>query len=154
MSRSGPWLWTQERVQVDREVDGSRVQVWVCPNLPSASARSGRSLGVEVFCWFADVAALNAGLAAFWGEFARDSTLAGVHRRDSSWRVLFYTSATEPVAQRRYMTVRAALRPRAMGVRLADEPGWDTLREFASAVGAHHAPAWVASTTDERGAAG
>ena len=135
MSRRGAWSWTEAGVVVDREIDGSLVQVWLNPELPPEGARSAAPMGVEMFCSFPSAATLDRGLRAFWEEFGRDSVLAGIRRRDDICRVLVYTSAREPAVERRYFAVRRVLRPTAMGLRLGEEPAWETLRELVAEIG-------------------
>jgi hypothetical protein len=119
---------------LDRESDDSLEQVWIAPELPPESERRWHRLGVEVFCFCADLARLDDTLAALWRAFGGDSVLVAMRRRDDSVRVLLYTTAQEEMVHRRYLAVRGVLRPTAMGLRLVPEPTWDTLGELLASL--------------------
>jgi hypothetical protein len=121
-------------VVLEREAEGSLEQVWLNGDLPSESERRWHPLGVEVFCWFADLAKLNDALAVLWRAFGHDSVLVAIRRKDDSIRVLVYTTAPEAMVHKRYLAVRQVLRPTAMGLRVVDEPTWETLGELLSSL--------------------
>jgi hypothetical protein len=133
-SRGAPWAWTEAGVVIDRESEGNLEQVWVWPDLPPETERRWHPLAVEVFCWYAELDKLNEALAVLWGAFGRDSLLVAMERKDGTVRVLVYTTASEAVAHTRYETVRGVLRPTAMGLRVVDEPAWDTLGELLTSL--------------------
>ena len=124
--RRAPWAWTESDVVLERESEGSLEQVWLNGDLPSESERRWHPLGVEVFCWFADLAKLNDALAILWRAFGHDSVLVAIRRKDDSIRVLVYTTAPEGMVHKRYLAVRQVLRPTAMGLRVVNEPTWET----------------------------
>ena len=134
MNRSAPWTWAAAGVVLDRDVDGAPEQVWLNPDLPPERERDWLPLGVEVFCWFAEVDNVNAGLRALWQAFGRDSVLVAVRCQGHACHALVYTAVSESVVDRRYLAVRDVLRPIAMGVRLVRGPGWKGLAELLSSL--------------------
>jgi hypothetical protein len=62
--------------------------------------------------------------------------VAAISRRDDSTRLLLYTATWEAVVRERCLAVRAILRPTAMGLRVAEEPIWDSLDGVMSTLSA------------------
>jgi hypothetical protein len=135
MNRTEPWCLCESGVVLQRDVDGTSELLWINPQLLPPKERTAHPLRVEVLCWFEDLTVLNAGLCVLGDFFRHDSVLTAVSRRDDSTRVLLYTATWETVVTERCLAVRAVLRPTAMGLRAAREPGWDSFEAVLSTTG-------------------
>jgi hypothetical protein len=131
MEKRDLWRWGQAGVLLQRDTEDGCEHVWLNDGLPAPHERARYGMRVEVLCWFASIAAANAGLVVLHDYFHADSVLALMRRRDDATRILLYTAAAEPVVQERYLGVRAVLRPTAIGLRVAFDPMWDSFSSLA-----------------------
>jgi hypothetical protein len=138
VKRPSPWAWTDAGVLLDRERDGSRERLWISPVLPELAERPSLPLLVELLCWFADTPELNEGLRIIRASFGHDTVLVAVRRTDDATRLSLYTRARETEVRDRYLAVRAALRPTAIGLRVTADAGW---RAFHALLDYHSLPA-------------
>lgn len=130
MGGARSWTWSEGGVVVERTVEGSEERIWVNPSLPSDGQRAPFRTRVEILCWFDDVEAMNAGLQIMRAYFWVDTVLAAIRRRDDATRCILYSRAGECAVHERYFAIRARLRPTAIGLSVALEPGWESLAEI------------------------
>jgi hypothetical protein len=124
MKRRVGWRWSEADAIESWADDGG---LWINPEASPQNDCVRYPLCVEVLCWFEGVSEVQSGLRLLRAGFYTDTVLAAIRRVGSATRYTLYTQARESVVHERYFALRAVLRPVAIGLAVALDPGWEVL---------------------------
>jgi hypothetical protein len=133
VKRQVPSTWPGDAVAFESDAEGQQ-EVWLNPRLPPLARRALHPLRVEIVCWCAARAEVDDALALVLHAFGGDSVLAAIVRQDAMCRLFVYTACSKAIAQARYRSVRAALRPTAISLQVSTEPTWQSLPDTIEAL--------------------